>query len=111
MLYGVNDAVMVRLQAVFSHYPQVRRVVLFGSRARGDYRVHSDLDLAVFSDNGISGALYADIDEAAGIYKVDIVDMAALKHDKMRANIDKEGIEIYLRQHLPQDQSCAFSDR
>lgn len=30
-------------------YPNIYKIVLFGSRARGDYRTNSDIDLAIFS--------------------------------------------------------------
>lgn len=97
MLCGVSDAVIVQLQDVFARHVQVKRVVLFGSRARGDNKHSSDIDIAVFSDSGVSGELYADIDEAVGIYKVDIIDMANVNNDKLIRNIDKEGVEIYRR--------------
>jgi predicted nucleotidyltransferase len=45
-----NDPVLVRFRAALTEIygPRLSRVVLFGSRARGDTRPDSDYDVAVF---------------------------------------------------------------
>ncbi|MEA1962389.1 MAG: nucleotidyltransferase domain-containing protein [Bacillota bacterium] len=74
---------------------EVKRAVIFGSRARGDYRYNSDIDLAVYAQGSPSVALYLDLDEAAGIYKLDFIDMTRLTNSKLRQHIEEEGIQIY----------------
>ena len=95
MPLGISDDILARLEAVFARYEQVRRVVVFGSRARGDYKYNSDIDIAIFADNDLSASIYADIDEAVGIYKVDIVEMAIVQNEKLIKKINSEGVEIY----------------
>jgi len=54
------------------------KVYLFGSRARGDFRRYSDIDLAVESNEDIRDKIIElkDIlEESNLIYKVDIVDL------------------------------------
>jgi predicted nucleotidyltransferase len=49
----IDDQVLVRFRAALSdiYGDQIERVVLFGSRARGDARQDSDYDVAVFLKN------------------------------------------------------------
>lgn len=95
MRLGISEDILAKLVDIFSRYGQVRRAVVFGSRARGDYRYNSDIDIAIFADKELAAGLYADIDEAVGIYKVDIVDMATVQNDKLIKKISSEGVEIY----------------
>ena len=97
MPLGISEDILVKLEDVFFRYAQVQRVVVFGSRARGDYKYNSDIDIAIFADEDLGASLYADIDEAVGIYKVDIVDMAKVKNDKLIKKISSEGVEIYCK--------------
>jgi predicted nucleotidyltransferase len=50
MVAGANDPVLKRLRAALDdlYGNRLERVVLFGSRARGDVRADSDYDVAVF---------------------------------------------------------------
>ena len=61
------------------HLPQGAKVWAFGSRARGDNRAASDLDLAVDVGRALTlievAALCAAFEESALPYKVDLVDM------------------------------------
>jgi len=38
-----------------------------------------------------------DLDEAAGIYKIDVVDMSGRADEKLRQRVEREGVEIYRR--------------
>ena len=44
---GLDAEELSQLQALFSCYPEIRKVILFGSRAKGTARKNSDIDLAV----------------------------------------------------------------
>jgi len=57
MNYGLSDKVIESIQKVFKTVPKVDKVILFGSRARGNFRPGSDIDLVIqgkdytFNDN------------------------------------------------------------
>ena len=76
--------------------PEVRRVVLFGSRARGDGRERSDVDLALDAP-GLSRAgwvrLCADAEEADTLYSVDLV-LLSEAPAPLRERIDAEGVAL-----------------
>ena len=76
--------------------PGVRRVVLFGSRARGDAGERADVDLALDAP-GLSRAgwvrLRAEAEEARTLYSVDLVRLDAAP-PALRERIEAEGIEL-----------------
>ena len=45
--FGLSDWTMNDLRSVFRRHPKVRKVILFGSRAKGNFRTGSDIDLAL----------------------------------------------------------------
>lgn len=72
----------------------IERVVLFGSRARGDFRERSDIDIAVYGGNAARFAL--DIDESAPtLLFFDVVDMSKPVTDELRHSIENEGTIVY----------------
>ncbi len=72
----------------------VEKLLLFGSRARGDHKERSDIDLAVYGGNAAAFAL--DIEEETNtLLMYDIVDMNLPIQDSLRRSIEDEGILIY----------------
>jgi hypothetical protein len=39
--------------------------------------------------------LYLELEDAAGIYKIDMVDMGRLHNERLHKNIEKNGVEFY----------------
>jgi len=96
--FGLKEDRLNKIRRVLARYPQVKRAVIFGSRARGDFRPNSDIDLAVYlvdSEDKMPGELLLEIDDAAGIYKIDVIDMLRLNNKTLRQRIEEEGVEIY----------------
>jgi predicted nucleotidyltransferase len=71
----------------------VKRVELFGSRARGDYKRTSDIDLAV--RGGDIPRFRLDIEETSTLLKFDIVDLDSQMQDELRESIRREGKVLY----------------
>ena len=46
MKFGLSDNVIKELQEVFDRHSNISKVLIFGSRAKGNYREGSDIDLA-----------------------------------------------------------------
>lgn len=70
------------------------RVILFGSRARGDNKPRSDIDLAVKGGN--IAAFAADVDEEIPtLLMFDVVDLDKPVQPELLAEIAKDGIELY----------------
>lgn len=77
---------------------RVRKVILFGSRARGSWREGSDIDLAVYGDDlGRSDAArWADeLEEALFPWSVDVVVVDNEVEPDLRAHIERVGRVIF----------------
>ena len=77
-----------------------KRLVLFGSRARGDNRPNSDIDLAVYGmpeDN--RAEFWMHCEELPTLLKFDIVHIAADMNPAFLANIEKDGVELMDKLH------------
>ena len=76
--------------------PGIAKVILFGSRARGDHRANSDIDLAIAGER-IPLRINTRLRDAAGLYSLDIVHLSDLDNPELLEEIDNEGITIYER--------------
>lgn len=70
------DERLGRVVGILKRFPEVHRVILFGSRAIGDWDERSDIDLAV-SAPGIDfrrwAEIAAEVDEAPTLLRIDLV--------------------------------------
>lgn len=72
----------------------VEKVILFGSRARGDNKERSDIDLAIEGGNAALFAVEAD-EKIQTLLMFDIVDLGGFVQDELRQSIEREGKIIY----------------
>lgn len=90
---GIKPEVIEEICRIAKKYA-VRKVVLFGSRARGDYRRASDIDLAVQGGNVDRFAV--DVrEETSTLLEYDVIDLDEKLQEKLRKSICEEGITIY----------------
>ncbi|GAW32614.1 nucleotidyltransferase family protein [Carboxydocella sp. JDF658] len=97
MKFGLEQRIIEKIVSVIDMCKVVQKAVIFGSRARGDFRYNSDIDIAIYMDGKPYPGFFADLDNAAEIYKINVIDMASVTNEKLRQNIEREGIEIYRR--------------
>ncbi|MEA1962395.1 MAG: nucleotidyltransferase domain-containing protein [Bacillota bacterium] len=95
MRYGLSDNILQALINELNKHDCIQNAILFGSRARGDYRHNSDIDLAIDCEGQLPVGLYSDLDDAAGIYKIDVIDLRHLSNETLLFNINRDGIIIY----------------
>lgn len=97
-MYGLSDLTISDLRKVFSKYQNIKKVVIFGSRAKGNYREGSDIDLAVIGD-GISRAQITDIclriEDLGLLYKVDVLDYYKYKDTPIGEHIARVAKTFY----------------
>ncbi len=90
---GIKPVVIREICELAKKY-NVDRVVLFGSRARGDYKRVSDIDLAVIGGNFAGFALDVD-EETSTLLKFDIVNLDGSVQKELRDSIEREGRVLY----------------
>ena len=90
---GIKPKVIEEIRTFARKY-NIDKVILFGSRARGDYRRTSDIDLAVVGGDFARFALDVD-EETSTLLEYDIVDMSREMQDELRQSIMREGKILY----------------
>lgn len=91
------DRVIGQIERIARKY-KLKKVVLFGSRARCDNTDISDYDIAVFADqlSEIDKArLYNDVDEIETLKKIDVIFIDQNVTEALIKNIIKDGVIIY----------------
>ncbi|MDO4492392.1 MAG: nucleotidyltransferase domain-containing protein [Clostridia bacterium] len=94
-MYGLKDRLVGELTALAA-YHDLDRLILFGSRARGDHRERSDIDLAVLGGDTARFALDAD-EETSTLLRFDIVDLGGAVQPELLESIRRDGKVLYAK--------------
>jgi type I restriction enzyme S subunit len=100
MKFGLEVQVIENIISVLEQYPKVDKAFVFGSRAKGNYRPDSDIDIAIkgyeiTTDDIITISVAI---ETIGItHKFDLLDYNSIKEPALKEHIDRVGIEFYSR--------------
>jgi len=95
--YGLTARDMQTLLNVFAKYPEVKNVVIFGSRAKGTFTAGSDIDLAIMdrlSNETLLWEIKQDLEESTLPYFVDLVGYHFLQDSKFKEHIDRVGMPL-----------------
>lgn len=90
---GIKPVVIQEICSLARKY-DLNKVILFGSRARGDYKKTSDIDLAVCGEKFSAFALDTD-EETSTLLKFDFVNLDGHVQSELREAIEREGRIIY----------------
>ncbi|WP_328186518.1 nucleotidyltransferase family protein [Marinobacter sp. OP 3.4] len=94
---GLPDNVLQDLQRIFANHPVVERVVLYGSRAKGNFRPNSGIDLMVIAPK-ISwrefNQMETEIDDLLLPWKVDLALEHQVENDELLAHVRRVGIPL-----------------
>jgi len=92
-----------KLRSVFDRYSAIESVVIYGSRAKGNYKRGSDIDLTIKGELLSFSELMqveGDIDDLYLPYQVDLSQYAALENPDLRDHINRIGITTYNKSQL-----------
>ena len=98
MKFGLSDTDIKELQDVFRRHANIEKVLIFGSRSKGNYRAGSDIDLAVIGkdiDYNLLLSILCEIDDLELLYTVDLLDYQKKKGTPIGDHIDRVGQVFY----------------
>lgn len=99
-LFGLSPETLRKLNSVFAQHNAIDSVVIYGSRAKGNYRVGSDIDLTI-KGGEIPFAEFMkienQIDDLMLPYTVDLSQYHQLGNVALIEHIDLVGVEIFSR--------------
>lgn len=103
MKFGLKEKTIAQINDVFSRYPQVEKAVLYGSRAKGNYKNGSDIDLCLEGE-GLNLSILYQIDNALDDlllpYSFDLAICKQIDNSDLIAHIQSVGLVFY---HAPKN--------
>jgi uncharacterized protein len=97
--FGLDKKTFEYLITILGSLEQIDEAIIFGSRARGDYKPRSDIDLAIIThESGIDGKLLSLIEESDILLSVDVVVITDTINATLLKAINKEGKSIYKKE-------------
>jgi predicted nucleotidyltransferase len=102
MPYGLTDEALGRIRAVLAAHRGVERAVLYGSRAKGNFRDGSDIDLCLVGASlSLAQQLQidAELDDLLLPYKIDLSRFHALDNPALIDHIERVGVAVYEANH------------
>jgi predicted nucleotidyltransferase len=100
MKYGLSEATIEKICGVFANYPAIERAVLYGSRAKGNYKPGSDIDLTLHGDaldTRQLGEIVSVLDDLLLPYSIDLSIYHQLQDAGLRDHIQRVGVVFYER--------------
>ncbi|RKU27796.1 hypothetical protein C6499_11215 [Candidatus Poribacteria bacterium] len=99
MQHGLSAQTLQKIHDVLVRYPQVEEAVLYGSRARGDYKNGSDIDLTLRGGNALTHTTLSqianDLDDQLLPYTIDLSIFGNIRNPEMVEQIERVGVVFY----------------
>ncbi len=98
--FGLAEEDINKINSVFSKYPDITKVIIYGSRAKGDFKASSDIDLSLVTERKDVSFLFKienEIDDLLLPYKVDLSIYSLLDNDNLKDHINRIGQVFFKR--------------
>jgi predicted nucleotidyltransferase len=98
--YGLKKETLKKIKEVFARYEQVKEVVIYGSRAKGNYKTGSDIDLTLKGqdlDLKIMNRVSLDLDDLLLPYTFDLSIFNHISNPEFLDHIERIGQVFYCR--------------
>lgn len=96
--FGLTEGTQAKINGVFARYPQIDGVTLYGSRAKGNYKRGSDIDLVIASHTMTLAQLLrleTELDDLLLPYKIDISLLDKIDNPDLLEHIQRVGLKFY----------------
>lgn len=97
---GIKSNDMEKIQMIFRNYSNVEQVILFGSRAKGNYKTYSDIDIALIGTDlnlTVQQKIENDLDDLLLPYKFDVSIFHKIGNQDLIAHINRVGKVIFTK--------------
>ncbi|MEY4875215.1 MAG: hypothetical protein RL708_364 [Bacteroidota bacterium] len=92
---GLLASDMVIIKSVLHQYSEIETAILFGSRAKGNYKNGSDVDIALKGKNltdGIINKIHFELNNETLLpYKFDVLNYQTITNKELQEHIDRVG--------------------
>jgi len=97
MQFGLSTEDITKIKEVLAKFAEIERVLIYGSRAKGNYKPSSDIDLTLVGEKltlTILQELENEIDDLLLPYKFDISIFHQISNSDLIAHIERVGKEL-----------------
>ncbi len=98
--FGLKPEIITQINQIFAEYPEISKAILYGSRAKGNYKNGSDIDLTLISDRLNHRQLLQiqnQIDDLLLPYSIDLSIFSSIDNLHLIEHINRVGITFYER--------------
>ena len=98
MRFGLKEETIEAIKGVFRSHPAITCAILYGSRAKGNFKTGSDIDLTLDGDSICFEELAKveqELDDLLLPYTVDISILRQLTHPGLLDHIRRVGVTFY----------------
>lgn len=98
--FGLSETTIARINAVLEDCPSIERAVIYGSRAKGNYKPGSDIDLTLIGPDMTELELLAlenRLDDLLLPYQLDLSRFAVIQNTELIDHINRVGQDFYTR--------------
>lgn len=99
--FGLKDDQIDAIHQCFKHFEGIVEVIIYGSRAKGDFRNGSDIDLCIIDDGRLTFKdllqIQVQLDELMLPWKMDISLLKQIDNDELVERIERVGKVFYSR--------------
>lgn len=96
--FGLKKSTIERINSVFFRHPQIDQVIIYGSRAKGNYRNGSDIDLSIKGEAVTLSELMkieTELDDLLLPYKIDLSLLHRINDADVIDHIKRMGVFFY----------------
>lgn len=97
--FGLKETTIEQINSVFARRPEVEGAILYGSRAKGDFKNGSDIDLALTGGKALTlNVLYRIIDDIEDLllpYSFDLSILQLISDPDVLEHIRRVGVTFY----------------
>jgi type I restriction enzyme, S subunit len=96
--FGLSEKTIQKINTIFAAHPQVERAVIFGSRAKGNYKNGSDIDLTLHGKDltlKIQNKIANELDDLLLPYKIDLSIFDQISNPEFVDHILRVGLVFY----------------
>ena len=100
-MFGLSEETIIDIRRVFSKNERIEKVIIYGSRAKGNYRKGSDIDITLIGEDlNLNNSIYPlmdDLDDLLLPYLFDISIFTHIEDKSMIEHINRVGRVFYER--------------
>lgn len=98
-MFGLLDRDIEYINKALKQFDEIEKAIVFGSRAMGNYKKGSDIDIAISGEKVTSNIIYRLDDYLNEVYPLpyffDIIHYDSIYNENLKKHIDNEGKVLY----------------